>query len=63
MCLTCLGLDYDQTQTSLKEGVNMEKDTLFKQDYLNNYISEPYKLINQRKAQESQTMNITNMLS
>ena len=28
MCLTCLGLDYDQTQTSLKEGVNMKK-TLF----------------------------------
>ena len=42
MCFTCLGLDYDQTQTSLKEGVNMKKDTLFKQDYLNNYISEPY---------------------
>ena len=41
MCFTCLGLDYDQAQTSL-EGVNMKKDTLFKQDYLNNYISEPY---------------------
>ena len=30
MHLTCQGLDYDQTQTSLKEGVNMKKDTLFK---------------------------------
>ena len=25
MCSTCLGLDYDQTQTTLTEGVNMKK--------------------------------------